>query len=113
MSARAEWVSPISPAYWDDAASTRGWRLWDKSGADQLQYYEADLLTCSALRRGTRALETGFGTRGSTMDRARGTRQIVATDLSREVIARARRRLGRTLRSLEFRRSAGLSRSEL
>ena len=84
---------PIPPAYWDDAASTWGRQVYDKAGAHQFQYYEADLLISSVLRRGMRVLEIGCGAGDSTLVHAPEARCMVATDVSREMVVRARKRL--------------------
>ena len=84
---------PIPPAYWDDAATTGGRQVYDKSGAHQFQYNEADLLISSVLRRGMRVLEIGCGTGDSTYVHAAEVRRVVATDVSREMVVRARVRL--------------------
>ncbi|MGA9043521.1 MAG: methyltransferase domain-containing protein [Thermoplasmata archaeon] len=84
---------PIPPAYWDDAATTWGRQVYDKAGAHQFQYYEADLLISSVLRRGMRVLEIGCGAGDSTLVHAPEARLVVATDVSREMVVRARNRL--------------------
>jgi ubiquinone/menaquinone biosynthesis C-methylase UbiE len=84
---------PIPPAYWDDAATTWGRQVYDKAGAHQFQYYEADLVISSVLRRGMRVLEIGCGTGGSTFVHAPEVRRVVATDVSREMVDRARSQL--------------------
>lgn len=93
--ARRDSFNPIPPAYWDDAATTWGRQVYDKTGAHQFQYYEADLLISSILRRGTRVLEIGCGTGNSTVVHGGEVRSVVATDVSREMLIRARRRVGR------------------
>lgn len=87
--------SPIPSAYWDDAATTWGRQVYDKTGAHQFQYYEADLLISSVLRPGMKALEIGCGTGGSTLVHGAKVRRLVATDFSREMVVRARRRVER------------------
>lgn len=84
---------PIPPAYWDDAATTWGRQVYDKAGAHQFQYYEADLLISSVLRRGMRVLEIGCGAGDSTLVHAPEAQLLVATDVSREMAVRARNRL--------------------
>ncbi len=84
---------PIPAAYWDDAATTWGRQVYDKAGAHQFQYYEADLLISSVLSRGTRVLEIGCGTGDSTFVHATEVRRLVATDVSREMVVRARNKL--------------------
>lgn len=85
-----ELFNPIPPAYWDDAATTWGRQVYDKTGAHQFQYYEADLLISSVLRRGMRVLEIGCGTGSSTLVHGMEVRNLVATDVSHEMLIRAR-----------------------
>ena len=86
---------PIPPAYWDDTAEAWGKQVYDKSGAHQFQYFEADLLVSSVLRRGMQVLELGCGTGSSTSVHAKEVRCLVATDVSRKMVERARARLSR------------------
>src|SRR5580658_6141237 len=81
---------PIPPAYWDDAATTWGRQVYDKAGAHQFQYYEADMVISSVLRRGVRVRGIGCGTGGSACVHAPEVRRVVATDVSGAIVNRAR-----------------------
>ena len=83
---------PIPPAYWDDAARTWGRQVYIKANAHQFQYYEADLLISSVLKPGMKVLEIGCGTGDSTLVHAREVRSLVATDVSRRMVEKARMR---------------------
>ena len=84
--------NPIPPAYWDDVAKSWGNQVNERSGAYQFQYFEADLLISSILKPGMRVLEIGCGTGSSTLVHAEEVRRLIATDVSREMVKRARRR---------------------
>jgi SAM-dependent methyltransferase len=81
--------------YWDDLSKTWGRQVYDKAGAHQFQYFEADLLISSVLTRRMRVLEIGCGTGGSTLVHAKEVRLLVATDVSRGMVGRARARVAR------------------
>jgi SAM-dependent methyltransferase len=86
---------PIPAAYWDDLSKTWGRQVYEKAGAHQFQYFEADLLISSVLTRRMRVLEIGCGTGGSTLVHAKEVRLLVATDVSRGMVGRARVRMAR------------------
>lgn len=71
---------------------TWGRQVYDKASAHQFQYYEADLLISSVLKRRMRVLEIGCGTGDSTVVHVREVRRLVATDVSRHMVERARGR---------------------
>ena len=86
---------PIPPSYWDEASERWGREVFGRTGAHQFQYFEADLLISKVLSREMTVLEIGCGTGDSTMMHLREVRRLVATDVSRGMIAKARRRLSR------------------
>ncbi|MFZ3355731.1 MAG: class I SAM-dependent methyltransferase [Thermoplasmata archaeon] len=101
---RVATFDPIPPAYWDDTAGSWGRQVYDKKGAHQFQYYEADVLISSVLKRGMIVLEIGCGTGSSTFVHAKEVRRLVATDLSRGMISKALKSAARqrTRRRLRF-----------
>ncbi len=98
---------PIPPAYWDEVAKSWGDEVNVKSGAHQFQYFEADLLISSVLTRRMRVLEIGCGTGSSTLVHAKEVRRLVATDVSRRMVERARERT--TRQSFRHRLGFGLA----
>jgi ubiquinone/menaquinone biosynthesis C-methylase UbiE len=101
--------NPIPPAYWDDAARTWGRQVYDRRSAHQFQYYEADLLISSILKPRMEVLELGCGTGEGTLKHASEVRRLIATDLSKDMVTRARTRAKRrgASRGLDFARADG------
>ena len=92
-------LKPLPPSYWDEVS-----KHWDrvlsvtfrKRGTPhRFYYYEADRYISSRLNRGMRVLEVGCGTGGSTAIHAQEARRTIATDLSRDMVHRAARKLRR------------------
>ncbi|MFZ1024004.1 MAG: class I SAM-dependent methyltransferase [Thermoplasmata archaeon] len=92
---RASSFNPIPAAYWDDTAGSWGRQVYDRKGAHQFQYYEADVLISSVLKRGMVVLEIGCGTGSSTFVHAKEVSRLVATDVSRGMITKARGKAAR------------------
>ncbi len=94
-----ESAGTLPPGYWDTVSND-----WDrdisKSRTPHAFYYaEADLCIDAILKSVKpcrRVLELGCGTGGSTRVHAGAGRQLIATDLSVEMVRRARPRVGRS-----------------
>lgn len=90
--------------YWDDLASDWDRVVSNPRNPHQFYYREADILMSQVLALSMRVLELGCGTGGSTDVHSREVERLVATDVSIDMVRRARTRLQKKGRNLDVAR---------